>query len=104
MAEAVKVRAKTKGDVTIVKPLMTHPMETGNRKDRKTGQKLPEHYLTEVTRQHNGKTVLTAHWGPSVSKNRYLSYEFTRGKAGDTVTINRVDNKDESGSGEATIS
>ena len=103
MAKAVKIRAKMKDDVTTVKALMTHPMETGNRKDKKTGNKIPEHYITEVDCQHNGKTVLTAHWGPSVSKNPYLSYEFTGAKAGDTVKISWVDNKGGSGSGETAI-
>lgn len=82
---------------------MSHPMETGTRKDEATGEIIPEHYITEVTCQHNGETVLTAYWGPSVSANPYLSFEFTGGKAGDTVTISWVDNKGETSSGEATI-
>ena len=102
-AKDVKIRAQQKGDVTLVKSLMSHPMETGNRKDKKTGQLIAEHYITEVTCQHNGETVLTAHWGPSVSKNPYLSFEFQGGKPGDTVTVSWVDNNGETGAGEATI-
>lgn len=103
MAAEVKIKAEVKGEVTVVKALMSHPMETGNRKDQKTGQLIPAHYITEVDCQHNGETVLTAHWGPSVSKNPYLSFEFQGGKPGDTVTISWLDNKGESGSGETQI-
>lgn len=104
MAKDVKIRAKMKGeDVVAVKSLISHPMETGNREDKETGEKIPEHYITEVDCQHNGETVMTAYWGPSVSKNPYLSFEFKGGQPGDTVTISWVDNKGDSGSGEATI-
>ena len=103
MAKAVKIRAKMKGEVTVVKALMSHPMETGNRKDKKTGKLIPEHYITEVDCRHNDKTVLTAQWGPSVSKNPYISYEFKGGKPGDKVTISWKDNLEKSGSGETTI-
>ncbi len=103
MATPVKVRAKLSGDITVVKALMSHPMETGNRKDPKTGKLIPEHVITEVDCQLNGKTLLTAYLGPSVSKNPYLSYEFTGGKKGDTVKITWVDDKGESSTGEAKI-
>ncbi|MEN8133788.1 MAG: thiosulfate oxidation carrier complex protein SoxZ [Pseudomonadota bacterium] len=103
MAKAVKVRAKLKGDVTVIKALMSHPMETGNRKDKKTGKLVPEHVITEVDCQHNGKTVLTAYWGASISKNPYLSCEIMGGKKGDAVKISWVDNKGETGMGETKI-
>lgn len=102
MGKPVKIRAKMKGDVTSVKALMSHPMETGNRKDKK-GQLIPEHVITEVECKHNGKSVLKANWGASVSKNPYLSFELEGGAAGDTVSISWVDNKGNTGSGEAQI-
>lgn len=103
MASTVKIRAKMKDDVTVVKSLLTHPMETGNRKDKKTGELVPEHFITDVDCQHNGETVVTANLGASVSKNPYLSFEFTGGNKGDKVKISWVDNKGETGSGEAEI-
>ncbi|MCP4043048.1 MAG: thiosulfate oxidation carrier complex protein SoxZ [Gammaproteobacteria bacterium] len=103
MAGKVKIRAKLKKGVAVVKSLMSHPMETGNRKDKKTGKKIPEHFIEVVDCQHNGETVLTAHLGASVSKNPYLSFEFTGANKGDTVKISWVDNKGETGSGEAKI-
>ena len=34
MAGRIKIRAQKKGDITEVKALMRHPMETGMRKDQ----------------------------------------------------------------------
>jgi sulfur-oxidizing protein SoxZ len=104
MAKGIKIRATAKGDSTTVKALMSHNMETGLRKDKKTGNKIPAHFIQEVTCEHNGKSVLTALWGPAVSKNPYLSFKFKGGAKGDTVKISWVDNKGESASGEATVS
>jgi len=93
MASSIRMRARGKGGVTTVKALITHPMETGSRKDKKTKKKIPAHYITEVNCSHNGANVVTAQWGPAVSKNPYLSFQIAGAKAGDTVAINWVDNK-----------
>ena len=93
MAKTIRMRARAKGGVTTVKALITHPMETGSRKDKKTKKKIPAHYITEVNCTHNGNNVVTAQWGPAVSKNPYLSFQITGAKAGDTVGISWVDNK-----------
>ena len=90
---AIRVRANAKGDETLVKALLTHPMETGLRKDKATGKKVPAHFIQEVNCTHNGKTVMTAEWSGAVSKNPYLSFKFTGGKAGDTVGIAWTDNQ-----------
>jgi len=104
MAEkSIRIRANIKGDVTEVKALMSHPMETGLRKDSKTGEKIPAHFIKEVTAEHKGKTVMVAEWGVAVSKNPYLSFKFKGGAAGDAVKISWVDNKGESDSDETTI-
>ncbi len=99
----IKIRAQMKGDATEVKCLMTHPMETGQRKDEKTGQLIPAHHINEVTCEHNGAAVLTCVWGPGVSKNPYLSFEFSGGKPGDKVKVSWVDNKGETDTAEEAI-
>ena len=93
MATSIKIRAKAKDGVTTVKTLMTHPMETGLRKDKKTGNMIPAHFIQNVTAKHNGKEVLTAEWGGAVSKNPYLSFKFQGGAKGDEVEISWTDNK-----------
>ena len=102
--KSIRIRAKAKGSVTEVKALITHPMETGMRKNKKTGDKIPAHYITEVKCEHGGKTVVNAQWGPAVSKNPYLSFAFSGAKAGDSVKLSWVDNKGESDSTTAKIS
>jgi sulfur-oxidizing protein SoxZ len=101
---SIRIRAKIKGDVTEVKALMSHPMETGQRKDKKTGKKIPAHYIQEVKCDHNGKSVMVAQWGPAVSKNPYLSFKFKGAKKGDSVKISWDDNTGKNESADAKIS
>jgi len=103
MAKSIRIRAKSSGGTTTVKALVTHPMETGMRKNKKTGDKIPAHYITEVKCEHGGKTVVNAQWGPAVSKNPYLSFAFTGAKAGDSVKLSWVDNTGKSDSAEAKV-
>jgi sulfur-oxidizing protein SoxZ len=95
MANSIRIRAQAKGGETTVKALITHPMETGMRKNKKTGKKIPAHFIQELTAKHNGATVLTALWGPAVSKNPYVSFMLNGGKAGDTIELSWVDNMGE---------
>ena len=103
MAEPMRIRATMAGDVADVKVLMNHPMETGTRKDAKTGQLVPAHYITEVTATLNGKTVLDAEIGPAVSKNPFLGFRVKGAKAGDTVAVKWVDNTGDKNSADAII-
>ncbi len=102
MAGRMRIRARTKGDVTEVKALMSHPMETGQRRDS-SGEKVPAHYIKEVTAKHNDKTVLSANWGPAVSQNPFLKFSFKGGAPGDKVSVSWSDNKGESQSEEVTL-
>ncbi len=104
MARKMKVRAFIKdGGITVVKALMFHPMETGLRKDKKTGKTIPAHFIQEVDVQLNGNKVLTCLWGPVVSKNPFLSFDISDTKAGDTVQLTWTDNTGASESATATI-
>jgi sulfur-oxidizing protein SoxZ len=99
----IKIRAKAKDGVTTVKSLISHVMESGQRKDSKTGEKIPAHHVTEVTAEHNGNKVMTANWGGGISKNPYLSFKFKGGASGDTIKISWVDNMGKGDSAEAPI-
>jgi sulfur-oxidizing protein SoxZ len=101
---SIKMRAKASGGVTTIKALMSHPMETGTRKDKKTGKNIPAHFIQEVVCKHGDKTVMTAQWGAAISKNPYLSFKFKGGNAGDTVSLSWTDNKGNSDSTEGAIS
>ena len=100
---SIKIRAKEKGGVTTVKTLISHPMDSGLRKNSKTGELIPAHHVTEVMAEHNGKQVMSANWGGGISKNPYLSFKFTGASAGDTVKISWIDNKGKGDSAEAEI-
>jgi sulfur-oxidizing protein SoxZ len=103
MADPKKIRATLQGDSTEVKVLMSHEMETGQRKDSQ-GKVIPAWHIQTVTATHNGKTVLSAQWGPAVSKNPFLSFKFKGGAKGDKVQVTWTDNKGDKRTDEATIS
>lgn len=103
MADPMRIRAQAAGDKTTVRVLMAHEMETGQRKDA-AGKIVPAWYIQDVSAQLNGKTVLTAQWGPAVSKNPYLQFMLKGAKAGDKVAVSWVDNKGDKRTDEATVS
>jgi len=100
---SIKIRAKQKSDTTTLKCLMSHPMETGFRKNKKTGKLIPAHHIQEVVVKHEDNTVLTALWSGAVSKNPYLSCKFKGAVKGDKVTVSWLDNKGKSDSVTAKI-
>lgn len=102
MANPMKIRATTKDGVTEVKALMSHPMETGQRKDS-SGQAVPAHFINEVTAMHNDKIVLSATWGAAVSQNPFLNFKFKGGAPGDKVVVSWKDNKGESRTDEVVL-
>jgi sulfur-oxidizing protein SoxZ len=102
MADPMKIRAKMDGDKVDVRVLMAHEMETGQRKDAK-GAVIPAWFITNVTAQHNGRTVLSAEWGPAVSKNPFLAFKFSGGKVGDKVTVTWTDNHGDKRTDEALV-
>ena len=102
MADPMRIRAQAAGDKTTVRVLMAHEMETGQRKDA-AGKVIPAWFIQEVSAQLNGKTVLTAQWGPSVAKNPFLQFVVKGAKAGDKIGVSWVDNRGDKRSDEATI-
>jgi sulfur-oxidizing protein SoxZ len=102
MGSPMRIRTKLEGDVVQVRVLMSHPMETGLRKDE-GGQLVPARFIELVTFTHKGRTVLSAQWGPAVSRNPYLSFKFRGAAKGEKITISWVDNKGDTRTDEAVI-
>ncbi|MCM8737908.1 sulfur compound chelating protein SoxZ [Azospirillum oryzae] len=102
MGNPMKIRASAKDGVTEIKVLMSHEMETGQRKDA-SGTVIPAWFINEVTAKLDGKTVMQAQWGPSISKNPYLAFKVKGGKAGDKVSVTWVDSKGDTRTDEATV-
>ena len=103
MTDPMRIRAQATGDKTTVRVLMSHEMETGQRKDA-AGKLVPAHFINEVSASLNDKVVLTAEWGPSVSKNPFLQFIVKGAKPGDRIGISWKDNQGESRTDEATVS
>lgn len=102
MADPMRIRVAQRDGVTNVRILMSHEMETGQRKDS-SGKLVPAHYIRSVTATHQGRTVLQAQWGPAVSKNPFLEFSFKGGQKGDKIAVTWEDNKGETRTDETTI-
>jgi len=102
-SNSIKMKAKAENGETTVKALIKHPMETGRRKDKDSGEVVPAHYIQEVTCSYQGEPVLTSEWGPTISKNPFLSFAFMGGAPGEEIELTWKDNKGDSESKSATI-
>jgi sulfur-oxidizing protein SoxZ len=103
MADPMRIRAQAQGSGALVRVLMSHEMETGQRKDA-SGKIIPAWHITDVTGTLNGKTVFTAEWGPAVAKNPFLQFTIKGAKVGDKVGITWKDNHGDTRTDEATVS
>ena len=98
---SICIKAKERKGSVDVKTLMKHNMETGLRKD-KSGKKIPAHWIQEVSAESNGKTVFSAAFNTSISKDPYLAFAFA-GKKGDSVKISWKDSAGATDSAETVI-
>lgn len=103
MADPMRIRAQAAGDKATVRVLMAHEMEAGLRRDA-SGNLIPAWFIQEVTATHNGKVVLTAEWGPAVSKNPFMQFAVKGAKAGDKIAVTWKDNRGATRTDEATVS
>lgn len=102
MADPMRIRAQSQGDKTTVRVLVSHEMESGQRKDS-AGKVIPAWFIQTISATHNGKVVMSAQWGPAVSKNPFVQFSFKGGKAGEKVIVSWVDNRGDKRSDEAVI-
>lgn len=103
MADPMRIRAQAQGGNAVVRVLMAHEMESGQRRDS-AGKIVPAWHITDVTASLNGKAVFSAEWGPAVAKNPFLQFTLKGAKAGDKVSVSWKDNKGDSRTDEATVS
>jgi sulfur-oxidizing protein SoxZ len=87
---AVKPRYKLdkkeakKGELVEVKALVSHIMETGQRKDN-AGKVIPRKILNKFTCTVNGKEVFAADFEPAISANPYIQFKFKAQESGPVV-------------------
>ena len=74
----------TKGDIVEVKALVSHVMESGQRKDG-AGNTIPRKILNKFTCTVNGKQVFAADFEPAISANPYIQFKFRALESGPVV-------------------
>ena len=62
-----------RGDVLEVKTLISHPMETGYRRDS-MGQPIPRHIINRFVCTYNGQKVFQTEFFPAIAANPFLSF------------------------------
>ena len=67
----IKIKPKNykNGEVVKVNFMVIHPMETGMRKDKKTGQIVPAQYINSVKFNYKGQVITTMNIWESLSAN-----------------------------------
>ncbi len=87
MADGVKPRVKAPksaaaGEVVTLKTLISHPMESGQRKDS-SGNVIPRSIINRFTCEYNGEMVVDVTLGPAISTNPYFEFEAKIPEAGE---------------------
>ena len=87
MAKRVKPRVKVPktaeaGENIIIKTLISHKMESGQRKD-KDGNKIPRSIINRFTCDFNGQNVIDVQMEPAISTNPYFQFEAVVPEAGE---------------------
>ena len=104
MAKGIlRVKAKAKGGKTKVKMMAKHIMESGQRKDKKTGKLIPAKFLQEVKVEHAGKVVFQANMGTAISKNPFIGFTFEGGAKGEELALTWVENTEKTATETAKI-
>ncbi|MBF0448223.1 MAG: thiosulfate oxidation carrier complex protein SoxZ [Magnetococcales bacterium] len=84
-----KVRGPRKsvaqGSIVQFKTLLKHPMESGLRKNKETGEPIPAHFVESVKVTYAGKVVIDAVWSGSISKNPFFSFSLKANESGPVV-------------------
>ena len=102
MADRIKIRAQTQGEITDIRILMQHPMETGQRKDDQ-GQRFPMHFIQTFMVSLNGKQIIDGQLNTSISKNPLFAFKARGIKTGDKLLVAWKDNLGEQRQDETTV-
>ncbi|QFU09063.1 sulfur oxidation protein SoxZ [Rhodobacteraceae bacterium THAF1] len=81
MADNVTPRVRVPGSATageeiVIKTLISHPMESGQRKD-KDGNTIPRSIINRFVTTFNGDTVIDVAMEPAISTNPYFEFVAT---------------------------
>lgn len=102
MADQIKIRAQNQGEITDIRILMQHPMETGQRKDDK-GQTFAMNFIQIFTVYLNGKSIIDGQLNTSISKNPLFTFKARGIKTGDKLSVAWIDNTGDRRQDEITV-
>ena len=102
MPGPMKMRATLAGGYTDVRVLMSHPMETGQRKDAE-GKVVPMHFIQNLTLKVNGRTVIEGQTSQAVSRNPVFFFRLRGGAKGDRIEVSWLDNQGETNQTETAV-
>lgn len=102
MADPIKIRVQMQEEVADIRILMTHPMETGQRKDG-SGQTLPQHFIQTIAVSHNGKLLIEGQLNTAIAKNPLFGFKAKGIKPGDRLAAAWTDSKGEQRRDEITV-
>jgi sulfur-oxidizing protein SoxZ len=91
MTEPIKIRAQILGEITDIRILMQHPMETGQRRDE-NGKPVPMHFIQTFTVKLNGQALIDGQLNTSISRNPLFAFKSRGIKAGDKLAVHWTDN------------
>lgn len=87
----VKVPKTAKaGETVTIKSLISHPMESGHRKDRATGELVPRKIINRFQVTFNGEEVIDVEMGTAVAANPYFQFDMVVPGAG-TIRFEWID-------------
>ena len=82
-------KSATPGEIIEIKTLITHPMETGFRRDT-MGEAIPRNILTSFECRYRDRRVFATRFHPGVAANPYLSF-FARADSSGTFEFTWTD-------------
>lgn len=77
-------RQARKGEIVEIKALITHPMETGYRRDN-MGRAVPRHIIKHFTVAYGGEEVFAAELQPGIAANPFFAFTTVATETGDVV-------------------
>ncbi len=71
-----------RGEVITIKTLISHPMESGQRRD-KQGNVIPRKIINRFEATYNGELVFAMDLQPAISANPYIAFNLRVDEAGE---------------------
>lgn len=100
---SIRIRAVLKPEYTDVRVLVSHPMETGLRRDD-AGKLVPLHFIQTLVLRLNGQALIQSQLSQAVSRNPVFAFRLRQAKVGDKIELAWTDNQGASGRADALVS